>query len=931
MEVVSIDNQSAYNEDQYLILIFNQTSQQWNDSTSNVVSIQDSFYYGKKSGYLITYIGGKTYPYNRDSVQIYRNPTIIDIVDKTISIDGSIYLLAYKVLKFSRFYKVFFVGNKTKLTTNLEVRKQEISSEPNIFMYYKQLAHYASQIQVEEESVQGFVSSQYNYIYKIDSQSILKAYMRKTFRSYDDVMSIIFPFNFNISQKKAVGNALKNQVSIIEGPPGCGKTQTILNLITNLIINNKTIAVVSNNNTAIKNVSDKLTEEGIGFLCALLGNKENKSIFFENITNETIKSFIENYDFNLEKPNEKFTLYYYSDLLDKYHEKENLRAKLTLEIDNLIKEYQYFKFKHEEVITFYSNLKIKKLRSHKYLNLKAYFELKRKISMIDRIILRWSYRIRISKFKSLEHFSILMENMFYLNREKEIEKMILDIDVFLSKNKFDDIKKEYISESKKHLNQALYKKFKNLDDVDISAGTLSQEFDKFILRYPIILSTSHSLLTNIKDGFMFDYLIVDEASQSDLLSSVLAMGCAKNIVVVGDSKQLDQIDDQDIYDASDKLAKDFNIGEEFLYRNNSLLGAFKKVFPNAPTTLLKEHYRCHPTIINFINQRFYNNELIVLTKYDDKKPITLLQLVEGNHARRNPDGSGQYNQREIDEVIEFIKTNSFEDIGIISPFRIQVQMYMDALDNLNDIEVDTVHKFQGRQKKTIILSTVVNDIQLTEKNERLIDFINNPKLFNVALSRAQNHVVLVGTQGLFESSNNNFSDFIKYSLYNTNESSLITGRITSVFDLLYSNYTTQLNELIVANKKDKLIASELIIYSLLIDILKDYNNLKFAMHVSLAKLINNFDIFDEHEKRYLKNHLTHVDFIIYNSLTKENLLAIEVDGIKYHQQSSLQTTRDEIKSKAFEYNHLKLIRLATNQSNEKTTIKSSLDAILSRH
>lgn len=62
----------------------------------------------------------------------------------------------------------------------------------------------------------------------------------------------IFPFGFNISQKQAVDKALENNLSIIEGPPGTGKTQTILNIIANAVIRGESVAVVSSNNSATK-------------------------------------------------------------------------------------------------------------------------------------------------------------------------------------------------------------------------------------------------------------------------------------------------------------------------------------------------------------------------------------------------------------------------------------------------------------------------------------------------------------------------------------------------------------------------------------------------------------------------------------------------------------------------------------------------------
>lgn len=41
---------------------------------------------------------------------------------------------------------------------------------------------------------------------------------------------LIYPFGFNISQKQAVELAMDNSLSVVEGPPGTGKTQTILNI-----------------------------------------------------------------------------------------------------------------------------------------------------------------------------------------------------------------------------------------------------------------------------------------------------------------------------------------------------------------------------------------------------------------------------------------------------------------------------------------------------------------------------------------------------------------------------------------------------------------------------------------------------------------------------------------------------------------------------
>lgn len=62
----------------------------------------------------------------------------------------------------------------------------------------------------------------------------------------------------NLSQKEALENALNNRMTIIQGPPGTGKTTTIINILANLIYKNKSVLVVSKNNSAIENVAEEL-------------------------------------------------------------------------------------------------------------------------------------------------------------------------------------------------------------------------------------------------------------------------------------------------------------------------------------------------------------------------------------------------------------------------------------------------------------------------------------------------------------------------------------------------------------------------------------------------------------------------------------------------------------------------------------------------
>ena len=77
---------------------------------------------------------------------------------------------------------------------------------------------------------------------------------------------------------------MENQISVIQGPPGTGKTQTILNIIANILMQDKTVQIVSNNNSATENVYDKLSspQYNLGFVAATLGSSKNKKTFVEH-------------------------------------------------------------------------------------------------------------------------------------------------------------------------------------------------------------------------------------------------------------------------------------------------------------------------------------------------------------------------------------------------------------------------------------------------------------------------------------------------------------------------------------------------------------------------------------------------------------------------------------------------------------------------
>ncbi len=470
----------------------------------------------------------------------------------------------------------------------------------------------------------------------------------------------------------------------------------------------------------------------------------------------------------------------------------------------------------------------------------------------------------------------------------------------------------------------LFDRYSKTNFNSFSYENYRDNFNQFIEEYPVILSTTYALVPTANKSFLFDYLIIDEASQTDMLSSVLSLSCAKNIIIVGDTKQLSQIENEGIIKINNILSKHYQIEDEYNYHDNNILTSFLKVFPEAPRTLLKEHYRCEPKIIDFCNQKFYNNQLKIMTHNKEENPLLLVKTVPGNHARKNPEGSGYYNQREIDEIKLILEKTKYKDIGIITPFRKQAEEIRRQIDNSN-IEVDTVHKFQGRAKDLIIISTVSNSLRY-EADSNIEDFIVRADLLNVAVSRAKKQLCVITSDKIFYSKKNHISDLVNYIRYNCNESDMSNGNVVSVFDLLYSDYSFELRSFKRKNRKFTF-DSENIVYSVIQETLEDYPEYKLASHVRLSNLINDYSSFCESDINYLTHPWTHVDFVIYSSIHKEPILIIEVDGVSFHEQSEKQRNHDKIKDEALLKNGLILLRLKTNESNEKQRILDALNMI----
>ena len=275
----------------------------------------------------------------------------------------------------------------------------------------------------------------------------------------------------------------------------------------------------------------------------------------------------------------------------------------------------------------------------------------------------------------------------------------------------------------------------------------------------------------------FDLAIIDEATQL-LEAHLVGVFCAKNssgqntidrFVLIGDHKQLPAVvlqskEESQVVEPELNAIGMMNLSNslfERLYCHFQLLGKTDAF------DMLCRQGRMHPEIAEFPSKYFYNSRLKSIglshqiEEWTDKKRLHFYSI----QAEKN-ELSAKSNINEANKVVEICRSiyeeqhakNEIFDaqsIGIITPFRNQIalisrQLQSSGVVELTDITVDTVERFQGSQRDTIIYSFCIKtEFQLAalpqwmEENGRLID-----RKLNVALTRAKKQLYLIGNEAL---------------------------------------------------------------------------------------------------------------------------------------------------------------------------------------
>ncbi|MFI7002496.1 AAA domain-containing protein [Nocardia sp. NPDC050175] len=751
-------------------------------------------------------------------------------------------------------------------------------------------------------------------------------------RADDEIPLAVYPFRTNISQSAAVLNALRFPISVIDGPPGTGKTQTILNIIASVICRpGATVGVVSFSNSAVDNVFEKLTKEGFGMVAANLGRRDKREEFFAGQprrnaevdvllradTSATTATAEE-----LGKVNRRLAM-----LL----EQDRLRAQVRQQVHAYRLEQQHFQsyFDRHEVPGDLPLLR--RYSAGKLLDFIAETDPQwiRDTGwgrLVDTMNRYFKYRALRKVDASDTDVVLRIQRLYYQKKIAELDRKLEHLTKTLENKKFAALVAEQEGLSQQLLRDALSTRYGSLSRT-IYSQQYKQQFGQFTRDYPLILSTCHSLQNSIGRSALLDYLIIDEASQVDLVTVSPVLACARNLIVVGDLEQLPPVtkDLADCPPAPDPV---------FDYRRSVLSSIIERFSDQAPRVMLREHYRCDPDIIEFCNRKFYGGKLIPYTRSTPGfAPMTVVRTAPGNHMRRrygddDPKSNGRSNQREIDviqnEVLPWVSADiPPHAVGVTTPYRRQADKVTDAL--IESIESDTVHKFQGREKAAVVMTTVLDD---TLSSRAALQFADDPKLINVAVSRAMRLFVLVTHPSELPKSRH-LRDLIGYIRYRDPDNAIVDSDVVSIFDLLYTDYAERLRTHPHIRWGRTEWHSEDIALAMLEEVLAEpgYGHLAIHQQVLLRNVFpRSLDRLDGPQREFARRRSS-FDFVVYNRITNANLGAIEVDGYSTHEANPVQLTRDALKDEICGRYDFELLRLPTTGSSEAARVRRFLDRL----
>ena len=273
-----------------------------------------------------------------------------------------------------------------------------------------------------------------------------------------------------------------------------------------------------------------------------------------------------------------------------------------------------------------------------------------------------------------------------------------------------------------------------------------------------LVGSAHRLLEGMKFGTLF----IDEAAQALEAACWIPMRRASRVILAGDHCQLPPT-------VKSIAALRAGLGKTLMER----------IAENKPevVTLLRIQYRMNEEIMRFSSDWFYGGKVesapqikyrsvldydhpITWIDTSDKEPSDTIEENEDLNFKEQFVGEsfGRINKAEAELTLLTLAEyytkigkqrvlNESIDVGIISPYRAQVQ-YLKKLIKKYEffkpyrrlISVNTVDGFQGQERDVILISLVRSN------DEGQIGFLKDLRRMNVAITRARMKLIILGNK-----------------------------------------------------------------------------------------------------------------------------------------------------------------------------------------
>lgn len=291
----------------------------------------------------------------------------------------------------------------------------------------------------------------------------------------------------------------------------------------------------------------------------------------------------------------------------------------------------------------------------------------------------------------------------------------------------------------------------------IPARTLIGQLGESLLDLcPCLMMSPLSVAQFLPPDFKgFDLVVFDEASQMTTWDSVGAIARGKNVIVVGDPKQMPPTNF-----FSGGIVSDDPDEEDLESILDQALAA------RLPLRRLMGHYRSrHETLIAFSNSKYYENSLVTYPSSDTKESAVSLHRVNGAYAK----GKGRNNPIEakavVKEVVKRLKSpfSNNKTMGIVTLNSDQQRLIEDLLDNARRADPELEHFFhtsddydavfvknlesvQGDERDIIILSLGYGPTEVDGKTMSMnfgpLNKSGGERRLNVAITRATSEVLV---------------------------------------------------------------------------------------------------------------------------------------------------------------------------------------------